>query len=256
MAHYHVTTDKRPGPESYATLEAARDAVGEQLEQLQAEKRSHGAEVRVEAFANGFMVTWHDEYLSGWTAIESTACARSSHERGLETVHVEIWGLSANPDGIYLISGGDAWRGGPLLAGGEPHDAVREILAANGALNDAKIIHSTSWRAEGHTIVLTYVAALTCPHVQQHWPGAQRVSPVLLEAWGQPVTHAANEPPTPTYAAVLMHALRHLEFLRVHDATAAAAMGPDWRSHLQAFTPALSGMYSREHVPEVLRTTV
>ena len=169
------------------------------------------------------------------------------------TVRAEVWGLSADDRGIWLISGGDAWRSGPIDAESDPHYAAQEILSEHNALGDAKIVHSTSWRCEDTSIMLTYVAALDCPHVHDHWPASQLVSLMLPESVGEPLTHGADQPPTPRYVDVLLHAVRHLRFLLDYDATAAAAFSPAWRSHLMAFSPALAGMYAGEHEPEVMR---
>jgi hypothetical protein len=255
--HYHLVINRVRQPDQYADAEEARDVLGAELERLQAEKQNQGCKVQMRKLGNGYLATWTDGTLSGWQVVESTACAMTDHALGpeLESVRVEVFGLSADPEGIWLISGG-AWAGGPVAAGAEPHEVVRALLAERGALDDARVLHSTSWRAEGESVILTYVAALACPHVRQHWPQAERVHPALADAYGPPATHAATEPPTPRHADVLMHALRHLEFLRQHDATASAAMGADWRQHLQAFAPALAGMYAAEHVPEILTRAV
>jgi len=170
------------------------------------------------------------------------------------TVRAEVWPLSAGRDGIHLMSGTDAWRSGPIAAETDPHWTVQEILREHDALGDVKIVHSTSWRAEDESVILTYAAALDYPDVEEHWPAAQLVSLALPEVVGPPITHAADQPPTPRYADVLLHALRHLRFLLEYDATAAAAFSPAWREHLEAFVPALAGMYDQEHAPEVLIT--
>jgi hypothetical protein len=174
----------------------------------------------------------------------------------LLTVRAEVWGLSADDEGIHLISGGDAWRSDSIPADTDPHWTVQQILRSHGALDAAKIVHSTSWRAEDDSVILTYVAALDCPDVADHWPGAQLLSQALPEVVGIPLTHAADQPPTPRYVDVLLHALRHLRFLLDHDATAAAAFSEAWRMHLREFAPALAGMYAAEHVPEVLPKAV
>jgi aminoglycoside phosphotransferase len=173
----------------------------------------------------------------------------------LMTVRAEVWCLSANDEGIHLVSGSDAWRSEPIKASTDPHWAVQHILGEHDALEAAKIVHSTSWRAEDESVILTYVAALDCPDVAGHWPAAQLVSLALPEVVGNPITHAADDAPTPRYIDVLLHGLRHLRFLLEYDATAAAAFSPAWRRHLESFAPALAGMYAEEHAPEVLNRT-
>jgi|SRR5579875_1985507 len=170
-------------------------------------------------------------------------------ENKLMTLQVEVWCLLADNEGIHLISGTEAWRSESIPVDTDPHWVVQQILRENSALTAAKIIHSTSWRAEDESVILTYVAVLDCPN---RWPNAQLVSAALPDFVGRPATHAANDAPTPRYIDVLLHALRHLRFLREHDATAAAAFSSAWREHLENFTPALAGMYSDRHSPETL----
>lgn len=170
----------------------------------------------------------------------------------LMTVRVEVWALAANDEGIWLINGnGDAWRSRPLSADVDPHWPVQRILRKHGALGSSRIIHSSSWRAEDESVVLTYFAVIDCPEIQAHWPGAHPVSLLLPEIWGPPNTHAADQPPIPRHSDVLLHALRHLRYLEQNDATAAAALSPAWTRHLEAFEPALAGLYSQVHGTEV-----
>jgi hypothetical protein len=170
------------------------------------------------------------------------------------TVRAEVWALAAGPDGIYLISGGgqDAWRSRPLGADTDPHWAVQRILRKHGALGSARIIHSTSWRAQDDSVILTYAVVIECPAIAEHWPAAQLVSLLLPEVCGPPLPHGAAAPPVPRMLDVLLHALRHLSFLLAHSATEAAAFSPEWREHLAAFEPALAQMYSEVHKSGVL----
>jgi hypothetical protein len=253
MIHYHVLSNGEPGA-PFASLEDAWTALLQDADELERQKRADGREVLTEPYGHiGRQLAWVAENgtRSGWLVFEVTGCA-DDHTPAPMTAVAEIWGLSANERGIWLISGGEAWRSGPIAADTDPHWAVSAILREHGALDAAKIIHSTSWRAEGESVVLTYVAALDCPDVETHWPGAQLVSLMLPDVVGKPITHAADAPPTPRHIDVLLHALRHLRFLLEHDATAARAFSPAWRSHLNDFAPALAGMYSAEHKPEVI----
>lgn len=255
--HYHLVTNGTRALDQFAEEADARDSQTRAVASLQAEKGAQGLQVTVtpQGRAGGLRIEWADEYLSGWQVIEVTACT-ADHRGGSAspmTVRAEVWGLSADDRGIWLISGGDAWRSGPIDAESDPHYAAQEILSEHNALGDAKIVHSTSWRCEDTSIMLTYVAALDCPHVHDHWPASQLVSLMLPESVGEPLPHGADQPPTPRYVDVLLHAVRHLRFLLDYDATAAAAFSPAWRSHLMAFSPALAGMYAGEHEPEVMR---
>jgi hypothetical protein len=164
---------------------------------------------------------------------------------GMLRVRVEVWPVSADINGLWLLSGSDAWRSGPVPADTDPHAAVEQLLARGGALDDARVIHSTSWRAEDDAVIVTYVAALACPDVHDHWPGSKPISLDLPGAAGPPLEHPAAGPPMPDYAHVLLHAVRHMAFLADTDGAAREALTPEWVTHLAAFTPALAGMYER-----------
>jgi len=165
-------------------------------------------------------------------------------------IQVEVWPVAADDMGIWLLSGDDAWRPGvPVPADSEPHFEVEMILAQSGVCSRAtQVLHSTSWRVDGQTIILTYMAVIeTDDLVRKNWPNARPISVTLPDAVGNPSTNAANEPPVPRYIDVLLHGLRHLRFLRDHDATASNAMGSTWHEHLEPFAEALAGMYGTPH---------
>jgi hypothetical protein len=158
-------------------------------------------------------------------------------------VRVECWVCAADSEAIWLLSDGDAWRSPPVPASSDPHFEV-ELLLAGHETERPVLIHSTSWRPDGPTIMLTYVAVLACEGlVLDKWPAAQPVSADLLPAVGKPYTHGAAEVPVPRYIDVLHHALRHLTYLVGTDATARAALVGHWTSHLAQLEPAVSGMY-------------
>lgn len=176
----------------------------------------------------------------------TTSTSRPASEWKPMTVRVEVWALAADASGIYLICGnGDAWRSRPVSADADPHWAVEKILRKHGALGSARVIHSTSWRAEGESVMLTYVAAVECPAIREHWPAAHLVGLLLPEVVGRPLPHDADAPPVPRHIDVLLHALRHLAFLRLYDATASTALSGHWHEHLKRFEPALAGMYGQ-----------
>jgi len=110
------------------------------------------------------------------------------------------------------------------------------------------LIHSTSWRVDGPAIILTWVGiAQTHDLVIDQWPNALPVTTEMFAKVGKPITHAANEPPTPRDIDVLLHAIRHLRFLRDTDESARAVMSETWLRHLATWEPALAGMYSQPH---------
>ncbi len=168
-------------------------------------------------------------------------------------VWVEVWPVAADPVGIWLVSGGDAWKPGlPVMADSTPHWEVESELRSHGVLDDVELLHSTSWR-DGGRVILTYVAILKCPDsglVRDRWSHALPVDPTMADIVGRPPTHAATDSPAPRDIDVLLHAHRHLLLLKGLDATARAAMDDNWKRHLDAFEPALAGLYIERHDPQ------
>ncbi len=161
-------------------------------------------------------------------------------------ITVEVWPLAADEAGIWLISGGDALRWGPVMADGDVHYEVETLLRGFGLdLDQVPVIHSTSWRPDGPAIVLTYSAVVRAPgYVLETWPQAAPVTAALPAAVGKAPPHAAAEVPVPRLVDVLLHCLRHLRFLMSADAETAAALDTNWRGHLRPLEPALATMFS------------
>jgi len=158
-------------------------------------------------------------------------------------VAVECWPCAADSDAIWLVSGSDSWRSPPVAADSDCHFEVELLLAGHDASRPT-LLHSTSWRPEQSTIVLTYVAVLPCDGlVLERWPGAVPVLHKLFSAVGKPYPHGAAEVPMPRRVDVLFHGIRHVRFLVDTDATARAALTGYWAEHLAQLQPALSGMY-------------
>jgi hypothetical protein len=165
------------------------------------------------------------------------------------TTRVEVWPVAADSAGIWLLSGDDAWRPAlPVGADSEPHAEVELTLATHDATEGVALIHSTSWRVDGPSVILTYVAVIR-PRglVLDEWPGALPVSTELAEAVGRPPTHGPTDAPTPRYIDVLSHAVRHLAFLRDTDATSRQALDQHWLRALEPMRPALASMYATKH---------
>lgn len=160
-------------------------------------------------------------------------------------VRVECWPVAADNVGIWLISGEDALRPAlPLDSADDTHFEVENLLQDAGVDTQTSLIHSTSWRPDGGSIVLTYIAVVQADGmVIDTWPNAKPVSLALAEAVGQPPVHAATEPPVPRYIDVLLHALRHIRFLLDTDDESAAGVTLPMRRHLEKLRPALACMY-------------
>lgn len=160
--------------------------------------------------------------------------------------HVEVWPVSADSVGLWLISGSDALRSDVIAHESDPHTTAEVLLSEHAETAEVKLLHSTSWRAEEGDVILTYVAIISCTDlVRDQWKQASPISPALPEAVGKPIPVQANEAPIPRYIDVLMHGLRHLRFLHT-DSVARAALCGRWKGHLVAFLSALAGMYDHE----------
>jgi hypothetical protein len=163
-------------------------------------------------------------------------------------VTVEVWPLAADEAGIWLISGRDALRWGPVMADGDVHYEAETLLRGFGLdLADVAVIHSTSWRPDGPAVVLTYVAVVTIGgYALDSWPDAAPVTAALPAAIGKAPPHGAAEVPIPRVADVLLHGVRHLAFLAGPDGDAetAAALNGTLLRHLAPLRPALARMFS------------
>jgi hypothetical protein len=177
-----------------------------------------------------------------------------------------VWVLAADALGIYLVSGhrGDdhEWVPGPWVArdavrtGEMIHDVVREILQGRTdshgrpALDLHRVLHQTSSH-DGQWETVTYVAVLAASEfVRADWPTAKPVGEAIAEQLGRPATHGATESPLPNLRPwdVLVHVLRHLEFLRQTNATVAGQLVETGMArHLAGLSPVLASLYTIEH---------
>lgn len=166
------------------------------------------------------------------------------------SIHVEVWPVAADEVGLWLLSGDDAWRSGPVMADDEPHSEVEYALSEHDAVDHVALLHSTSWRVDGPRVVLTYMAVIDAAGlVRDAWPTALPISLDLANAVGKPLSYSPTEPPTPRYVDVLFHGLRHLRFLLDTDTANSAALDDSWRRHLAALNPALATMYQDRRWP-------
>ena len=167
------------------------------------------------------------------------------------TVHLEIWPLAADETGLWLVSGDDALRPPVAVAADEAVDAeVRLALyAAFGTRTELPIVHGTSVRQDGPWLIVTHVAVLEIAPgalVLDRWADAAPISPSLVPAIGKPAAHdPARAPERIRHADVLVHAVRHLAFLRLYDRSAAEALPPLMIEHLAKWEPALAGLYDQ-----------
>jgi len=166
------------------------------------------------------------------------------------TVRAEVWPVAADEIGIWLASGPEPWLSAPVMADSEPHAEVELELATRDVADMVALLHSTSWRADGPHLIVTYMAVLRVPGlVREVLPRAVPVCAELAGEVGKPPTHAPTEAPAPRYIDVLMHGLRHLRWLADprNDATSSAAFPAHWHKHLEPLAPVLATMYDEAH---------
>lgn len=162
------------------------------------------------------------------------------------TLSVEVWPVAADEVGIWLLSGADAYRSGPVPAHLDLHAAARELLIRH-CIPAPTLLHGTSWREDGSATMHTYVAIVPVDGlVRQRYGEAEPVSRLTPMLVGPPIPAEADARPRVRYIDVLMHAVRHLRFLMATDAAARSVLAPPWPQHLGAFEPVLSGMYDFE----------
>lgn len=177
------------------------------------------------------------------------------------TVTVEVWPVAADEAGIWLLSGADGpLRYGPVSADSDVHWEAQKLLFGYDidpgdslflelprSTGTVKVIHWTSCRPDGPTIVHTIMAVVSVPgFVVETWPGAVPVTAALPAAVGKAPPHGAADVPVPRVVDVLLHGLRHLKFLAGPDGDAetAAALDGNMLRHLAPLRPALARMFS------------
>lgn len=171
-------------------------------------------------------------------------------------VRLETWATMADETGPVLHPDG-AWYTGLLSADVPLHDVVKRQIVEHGiAIEDAPVIHSTSWRLSEEpsgemVVVLTYVVVVDLPagmtYAFETWPGATPVGIETLGQHGYPKLHAPAEPPMDTrYVDVLHHALRHLAYLNQHDQKVRQVLSEDWKRYLGLLRPAIAALYDPE----------
>lgn len=166
---------------------------------------------------------------------------------------VEVWPVSVDPTGIWLL-GPDALRADlPVPADSDPLAECKMLLERHGIDEDHLIeIHGTSTRTDGPRLLATHYATVDCPGpVIQHWPAAHPIDLALAQHYGRAPSHLPTEAPMPRDADVLLHALRHLWARLEYDQDAIDAYRerPLWGLHLQTLSPALARMYGAEFRP-------
>ena len=118
----------------------------------------------------------------------------------------------------YIETHGDA----------HPMQVVAEVVA--GALGPVDVLHSTSWRWDRGSVVLTFIAIIPADAIGTMATESVARADIVR---GGPV----DAPPEIDDHHVLEHALRHLSWLVEDDAEVAAALGTRRKDMLAGYTP-------------------
>lgn len=147
---------------------------------------------------------------------------------GYARVQVEVLALMLDKGRIYLLRPQDvpSWQT-PFRSEAHPHDTVLRALEARQL--EPALIHSTSWRYQHDTLVLTYIAVLNEPPAVIE---TFRLDPVI---GGRIARGSAMAPPKEiSSAAVVDHAVQHLAHLARQDGAVQRALTTAWKRALQA----------------------
>ena len=107
-----------------------------------------------------------------------------------------------------------------------PLETVRRIVT--GAIEGVLLLHSTSWRHERDSVMLTFVVVAS----DRADMAGTSVSRVDLARSG-----ATEAPPSIAHGQVLEHAIRHLSWLASTDDVVRSTLDPDWHAILGAYIP-------------------
>jgi hypothetical protein len=145
-------------------------------------------------------------------------------------VQAEVFVVWLSDRGIELTGpcGPDPWLI-EVDEGGDPVEVVGRLVRAN--LGDARIVHSTSWRAARDGIVLSFVVVVT-PDV------AASFGSIPLHRADLARSEATAAPRTILWEQVIEHGLRHLAWLIEDDNVVRRELGDEWAVALRGYVPA------------------
>lgn len=134
-------------------------------------------------------------------------------------------------DGDRLVLTGPCGPAPWLIESGDdehPLETVRRIV--DGAIPDAMLLHSTSWRFERGAVYLTFVVVIDRTSV-----GDMASAVIPRSELARNTAHAA--PTSIAYGQVLEHGLRHLAWLVGDDETVAETLDEGWHQILSGYVP-------------------
>lgn len=143
---------------------------------------------------------------------------------------LEIFVVSLTPRGIELSGpcGPAPWVVETLP---EQHPMTVAGTTVQRVLGEPLLVHSTSWRWQGDSVVLSFLAVVE-PNIVDGYEGR------VFTAGGLARGSARDAPEAIESRQVLEHALRHLAWLAQDDPAVGAALSDPWHERLSSFVPA------------------
>ena len=144
-------------------------------------------------------------------------------------VRAEIYVVWLNGDDLELTGpcGAAPWTV-ELGATDHPVGVVHRIVSEN--VGEPRLVHSTSWRHDADTVILTFVVVIDAALV-----GPMESAPIDR---ADLIRSTATAAPTKIDdRQVIEHGLRHLAWLAVDDPVVSAELGGPWRTALAGYVP-------------------
>ena len=144
-------------------------------------------------------------------------------------VRAEIFVVWLNGDDIELTGpcGAAPWIV-ELGATDHPVGVVDRIVREN--VGEPRLVHSTSWRHEADTVILSFVVVIDATLV-----GSMESAAIARTDLARSTATAA--PSTIDHRQVMEHGLRHLAWLAVDDPAVSAELAVPWRAALASYAP-------------------
>ncbi len=134
-------------------------------------------------------------------------------------------------DGAIVLTGPDGPQAWHVQTHGQAHPMEEVRAVVERALPGVTLFHSTSWRWDRSSVVLTFVAVLG-GEVGDAMAAVQVGRAALARG------AATRAPAVIDHGQVLEHALRHLAWLAQEDDVVAATLDDDWHAALAGHVPA------------------
>ena len=145
-------------------------------------------------------------------------------------VRAEVFVLACGEGGV-MLTGPDGPRPWHIEThgSGHPMDEARDLVAR--LLPELMLFHSTSWRWDHGSVVLTFLAV-----IPEEAVGSMASLPIGRHDLAR--SEATRAPAVIDFTQVLEHALRHLAWLAKEDPVVRSELGTAWHTMLSDYIPA------------------